>query len=301
MANKDKTMKTVIGLGAVGIAAYLAYAQLTADDSQTIGGSGSFSGLGGGESLTEEGVSGTSDSGIAYNINLPEIDTSGIEALMSGGNISPSASQDKSVSSIITGAGEVSTVLPKKTATSSGLSTTASETSGSLSSSLGQVFGTQAQKTNERGDYYTTAAGGGAGAIKGLSIGEQVINLLGGKTASGKSSSSYLPSGASTASKSLGLTTENIKQIAQTKKEQEAAIAKTKIAAPTANKAITDVSAYLKSGGTFTNTSTGAVIGGKSSGSSQPTTKKQAVSSSSIKRQGGSGTGEGKVRIIRKS
>lgn len=237
--DKEKTIKSAVGLGAVGLAAYLAYSQLAGkEDSTSLGGSGSFSGLGGAESLTEEGISGTSDSGVSYNINLPQVDTSGVSALISGGTVSPTASEDKTVTSVLTGAGESAAVLTKKTASSAGLSTTAAETSGSLSASLGQVFGTPSQRTNERGDYYTTAAGGGAGQIKGLSLGEMALNLLSGKTASGQSSKSEaLPTGATTANSGYNIpSSSELKNIfaADTAKKEamSEAISQTKIGAP---------------------------------------------------------------------
>ena len=196
----EKSIKTFIGLGAVGIAAYLAYTQLSGEENTSIGGSGAFSGLGGSEGLTSEGIAGTSDSGISYNINLPQVDTGGISSFITGG--SDILSDDKTVTSgdsIITGGGDIKAVTSKKEAVTSGDSTKA-ETSGSLSSSLAQVFGTEAQKTNERGDYYTTAAGGGAGAIKGQSLGQMALNILTGKTVSGQTvNAGSLPTGATTA------------------------------------------------------------------------------------------------------
>ncbi|MDD3041166.1 hypothetical protein [Bacteroides sp.] len=183
-----KETKNLIGLGAVGAIAYLAYNQLSPSD-ESLGGSGTFAGLGSGESVSDQGILGTSDSGINYSFNFPEVpsfspDGGGII----GGGDNP----------IITDTGDTSLPVSKKEAVSSGNASKA-ETSGSLSASLGQVFGTPEQKTNERGDYYTSPAGGGAGAIKGQSIGETVLNLLSGKTASGKSGSgNSLPTGAST-------------------------------------------------------------------------------------------------------
>jgi hypothetical protein len=273
--DKEKTIKSAIGLGAVGLAAYLAYTQLTGEENTSLGGSGSFSGLGGAESLTEEGISGTSDSGIAYNINLPQVDTSGIEALISGGSISPSTSEDKTVTSVITGAGESAATLTKKAASSAGASPAKAETSGSLSSSLAQVFGTQAQKTNERGDYYTTAAGGGAGQIKGLSLGEMALNLLSGKTASGQSSKSEaLPTGATTANSGYNIpSSSELKSIfaAETAKKEAMtqAISKTKIGAYTP---VSDPLQALKDSGIVKKD-----YNPSSPTASQPTTKKAST------------------------
>ena len=279
--DKEKTIKSVIGIGAVSLAAYLAYTQLTGEESQSIGGSGTFSGLGGAESLTEEGISGTSDSGVSYNINLPQVDTSGISALVSGGSsildggevVTSGGSGD----SVITGGGEVKVVSSKKAAVNAGDSTKA-ETSGSLSSSLAQVFGTPAQKTNERGDYYTTAAGGGAGAIKGQSLGQMALNILTGKTSSGKSVPSSLPTGAYTASDPkydlTGVDVKGILQADKTKKDaMTAAISQTKIAAPIK----TNLTPYeqLQASGLLKS----------SSGSSVPTsTKKEAISTPTAKK-----------------
>jgi hypothetical protein len=185
-----KETKNLIGLGAVGAIAYLAYNQLSPSD-ETLGGSGTFAGLGSGESVSDQGILGTSDSGINYSFNFPEVPSFSPD----GGGMPDGGGEDNP---IITDTGDNPAPITKKEAVSSG-NASKSETSGSLSSSLGQVFGTPEQKTNERGDYYTTSAGGGAGAIKGQSIGETVLNLLSGKTASGKSGSgNSLPTGAST-------------------------------------------------------------------------------------------------------
>ena len=293
--DKEKTIKSVIGIGAVSLAAYLAYTQLTGEESQSIGGSGTFSGLGGAESLTEEGISGTSDSGVSYNINLPQVDTSGISALVSGGSsILDGGDSGGSGDSVITGGGEVKVVSSKKAAVNAGDSTKA-ETSGSLSSSLAQVFGTPAQKTNERGDYYTTSAGGGAGAVKGKSLGEMFIDTVKNVTTS-KGVDTKIYTGASTASqKTIGdIDVKSVLQSDATKKaSQMEAIKETKIAAPAK---ITDPLQELKD--------SGIVKSSSGSSNSITTTKKAASSSSSssgIKRQGGSGTGESKVKIIRKS
>lgn len=274
----EKTVKSVIGLGAVGLAAYLAYSQLSGEESTSLGGSGAFSGLGGGETLTEEGISGTSDSGVSYNINLPQVDTSGISALISGGS-SILDGGDSGASgtgeTVITGAGDIKTATSKKLAATAGDNTKA-ETSGSLSSSLAQVFGTPAQRTNERGDYYTTAAGGGAGAIKGQSLGEIALNILSGKTSSGKSVSSSLPTGASTADSDYVIpSSSELKSIfaADTAKKEAmaTAISQTKIAAPVQ----TNLTPYeqLQASG---------LLKSSSGSASATTTKKEAVSTPAV-------------------
>jgi hypothetical protein len=229
-AKTEKTVKTLIGLSAVGVAAYLMYNQLSGKDEETIGGSGAFSGLGGGEGLTEEGISGTSDSGINYNISLPTPDTSAIERIISGGTISPTATDTKTEGgdSFITGGGEITPFVSKKAATTAGNADKA-ETSGSLSASLAQVFGTTAQRTNERGDYYTTSAGGGAGAVKGKSLGEMFIDKVKSVTSS-EGVDAKIYTGATTAYKSP-VTAEGIEAVLKTKKEQDAAISQTKIGA----------------------------------------------------------------------
>lgn len=301
--DKEKTIKSAIGLGAVGIAAYLAYTQLFgAAENTTIGGSGSFSGLGGAESLTDEGISGQSESGVSYNINLPQVDTSGISALMSGGSSildsGDSGASGSSGGSVITGAGEIPIVTSKKSAVVSGDSTKA-ETSGSLSSSLAQVFGTEAQKTNERGDYYTTAAGGGAGAIKGKSLGEMALNLLTGKTASGASVSGSLPTGASTASNPAydlsGVDVKAVLAADQAKKAQmSTAISQTKIGAYTP---VSDPLQALKDSGivkqTYNPSSTPSTT--------TTTTTKKAATSTATYKEGGQTKykdASGKVHIV---
>jgi hypothetical protein len=274
----EKTTKALIGIGVIGLAAYYYLNQQT-EESTTLGGSGSFAGLGGLEEATGgalDNLAGTSESGISYNINLPEVDYSGLSNLINA----PEAVEDSNT--VITSKGDSEPVLTKKAATTAKDSTKA-ETSGSLSSSLAQVFGTEAQKTNERGDYYTTAAGGGAGAIKGQSLGQMALNLLTGKTASGKTVSSTLPTGASTAADPKydlsGVDVKAVLEADKTKKEQmQTAINQTKIAAPSANP-VTDVMSYLKSGGTLTNESTGATITAKTNTASSTTTKKQATTS----------------------
>lgn len=193
----------IAGLGLAAIVGYYLYAG-GQEEETTIGGSGSFSGLGGSEGLLtgqDTKVAGTSDSGINYNINLPEIDTSGLQNILnepiSGSqNVPLSPTKDPSIAT------------SKKEAVTPSTTQVTKSSGGfldSLSSSLGQVFGTQAQRTNERGDYITTAAGGGAGEIKGESLGTQFLNLLSGKTASGEKTVSALPTGASTASSNLGV------------------------------------------------------------------------------------------------
>jgi len=270
--DKEKSIKTVIGLGAVGVAAYLAYSQLTKSDSETIGGSGAFSGLGGGESLTSEGLTGTSDSGINYNISLPAVDTSGISQFISGGGSILDETESTGGNSVITGSGEVIQAVTKKAAVSAGDSTK-SETSGSLSSSLAQVFGTQAQKTNERGDYYTTAAGGGAGAIKGKSLGEMFIDSV-KKVTSSEGVDTKIYTGASTATNPkydlTGVDVKGILQADKTKKEEmEKAISQTKIGAYTAP---SDPLQALKDSG---------IVKSTYNPNSSTTTKKEALTSTS--------------------
>lgn len=225
----EKNIKTVLGLSAVGVAAYLAYTRLTGKEEETIGGSGAFSGLGGSEGLTEEGISGTSDSGINYNISLPAVDTSALEKFISGGSIATTGGDNETVSAPSTPS-IIPEVLTKKEAVTAG-STTKAETSGSLSASLGQVFGTQAQRTNERGDYYTSPSGGGAGAIKGKSLGEMFIDKVKSVTSS-EGVDTKIYTGASTAYSSP-VTSEGIQAALKAKKEQDKRISETKIGAYT--------------------------------------------------------------------
>jgi hypothetical protein len=261
-AKTEKTVKTLIGLSAVGVAAYLAYSQLTGNNEETIGGSGAFSGLGGGESLTSEGITGTSEGGINYNISLPAVDTSGISQFISGGDSVLNDSGSSGGESIITGGGEIPAVVTKKAATTSGDSTK-SETSGSLA----QVFGTQAQRTNERGDYYTTAAGGGAGAIKGKSLGEMFIDSV-KKVTSSEGVDTKIYTGASTATNNK-VSTEGIQAALKAKKEQDQAISQTKIGAYTP---VSNPLQALKDSG---------IVKSTYNPNSSTTTKKEAVTSSS--------------------
>ena len=277
----EKQTKSLIGVGLIGLAAYWAYNQLQGEEATTIGGSGSFTGLGGSESGAEGigDLTGTSDSGINYNINLPTVDTSPIEALIS----SPTVSSNGAIATTAE-----TPVLTKKESVSTPSDSAKSGGTGilnSLSTSLSQVFGTESQKTNERGDYYTTAAGGGAGAIKGQSLGEMAINLLSGKTASGQTvKSEPLPTGASTASNPKydlsGLTKSDLQSIVQadkTKKEQQAAaIAQTKIAAPSN----VDPLQALKDSGIVKSTYNPS---SSSSSASSTTTKKEATTSTAKK------------------
>lgn len=297
----EKNTKSIIGIGLLGLAAYWAYTQFTGEEEITIGGSGSFTGLGGaGETRGETGlldnIAGTSDSGVSYNINLPSVDTGMIESILN----QPTASNGEAViTSSPTAPTKKEAVTTSKPATSSG------GILDSIAGSLSQVFGTESQKTNERGDYYTTAAGGGAGAVKGLSLGEQALNLLSGKTASGKTiGDATLPTGATTATDSRydlsGLSKSDLQKIVEAdktkKEEQAAAIAQTKIAAPKPTSTI-DILSYLKSGGTLTNISTGATITGKTSSSSN-VTKKAAYSTYKEGGQTKYKDASGKVHIV---
>jgi hypothetical protein len=280
----EKQTKSLIGIGLLGVAAYWAYTQLSGEEETTIGGSGSFTGLGGGETGAQgalDNLTGTSDSGIAYNINLPSVDTGLVESIL---NEPTSGSGDLVTSPVTPTATKKEAVSSSKPTTSSG-----GGILDSIATSLSQVFGTESQKTNERGDYYTTAAGGGAGAIKGQSLGEMALNLLSGKTASGKSVDATLPTGASTASNPAydlsGLTKSDLQKIVETdkakKEEQAAAIAQTKIAAPT-NTSASDIMSYLNSGGVLVNNDTGATIS-KKAATSTPSSSSSSSSSSSKK------------------
>ena len=270
----DKKAKVIIGIGALAAT----YFMLSSSNSEDVGGSGNFGGLGSGGI---EELSGQTDSGIPYNISFPSIDPSPIFSIMNepaGGN------------TVLTSDAET----PIKTKKESVVSSNIQEQDGSLASSLAQVFGTQAQKTNERGDYYTTSAGGGAGAVKGKSLGEMFIDTA-KKVTSSKGVDTKIYTGASTASQATigNIDVKSVLQSDATKKaSQMEAIKDTKISAPAK---ITNPLQELKDSG----------IVKSSSGSSQSitTTKKSASSSSSssgIKRQGSSGTGESKVKIVKK-
>jgi hypothetical protein len=266
---EEKAIKSVIGLGAVAVAAYLAYNQLAGgeEESQLIGGSGAFTGLAGGETLTEGGleeIAGTSDSGISYNINLPKVDTSGIEAFIS----SPVAASNGDLVKTTSEPAISEPILTKKAATIAQDNSKA-ETSGSLSSSLAQVFGTPTQKTNVRGDYYTTAAGGGAGAIKGKSLGASFIDAV-KKVTSSEGVDTKIYTGASTATQN-DLSGDDLKSIFaadKAKKEQmQTEISKTKIGA---YKPVSDPLQALKDSG----------IVKQSYNPNKPTTTKKETSAS---------------------
>lgn len=273
----DNKSKAIIGIGALA-AAYIMFAGTKSDD---IGGSGNFGGFGSGG---VEELSGVSDSGIPYNISFPSIDPSPIFSMMS----EPAKTGG---STAVTSDVETPILTKKESVVSSNLQ----EQDGSLASSLAQVFGTQAQKTNKRGDYYTTSAGGGAGAIKGKSLGEMFIDTA-KKVTSSKGVDTKIYTGASTASqKTIGdIDVKSVLQSDATKKaSQMEAIKDTKIAAPVK---ITNPLQELKDSG---------IVKSSSGSSNSITTTKKTVSSSSgssgIKRQGSSGTGESKVKIIRKN
>lgn len=280
----DKKSKTIIGIGAV-VAAYVMLAGTKSDD---VGGSGNFGGLGSGG---VEELSGETDSGIPYNISFPAIDPSPIFSIMNepaktGGNTVVTSDTETPIKT----KKESLTKTKKESLTSSD----SIEKDGSLASSLAQVFGTESQKTNDRGDYYTTSAGGGAGAIKGKSLGEMFIDTA-KKVTSSKGVDTKIYTGASTASqKTIGdIDVKSVLQSDATKKaSQIEAIKDTKIGAPAK---ITNPLQELKD--------SGIVKSSSESSKSITTTKKTASSSSSsssIKRQGGSGTGESKVKIVKK-
>jgi hypothetical protein len=184
----DKKSKALIGVGVIAATAYLI--SMNKSTEQTFG-SGNFGGLGGGGLESIEGVT---DSGTPYNISFPAVDPSPIIKLIDQPVSSGRMDGDSDVITTVTE--KVSTpTSTKKTA----LSQDRIEQSGSFTSSLAQIFGAENQKTNERGDYYTTPAGGGAGAIKGKSIGETVTSFLSQSYKASKTEAAKLPTGASTA------------------------------------------------------------------------------------------------------
>ena len=271
----DKKAKVIIGIGALAAT----YFMLSSSNSEDVGGSGNFGGLGSGG---VEELAGETDSGIPYNISFPSIDPSPIFSIMN----EPAKTGG---STVVTSDVETPILTKKESVVSS------QEQDGSLASSLAQVFGTQAQKTNERGDYYTTSAGGGAGAVKGKSLGEMFIDTA-KKVTSSKGVDTKIYTGASTASQATigDIDVKSVLQSDATKKaSQMVAIKDTKIASPVK---ITNPLQELKD--------SGIVKSSSGSSNSITTTKKAASSSSSssgIKRQGGSGTGESKVKIVRKN
>lgn len=185
----DKKSKALIGVGVIAATAYLISMNKTGEEGF---GSGNFGGLGGGGLESIEGVT---DSGTPYNISFPAVDPTPIIKLIDQPVSSGRTDGDSDVITTVTEKVSTPTTTTKKSA----LSQDRIEQSGSFTSSLAQVFGTEDQKTNVRGDYYTTAAGGGAGAIKGKSIGEMVTSFLSQSYEKSKTYATNLPTGASTA------------------------------------------------------------------------------------------------------
>lgn len=255
----DKKSKAIIGIGALAAA----YFMLGGTKSEDVGSSGNFGGLGSGGI---EELSGETDSGIPYNISFPSIDPSPIFSIMNeppGGN------------TVVTPDGETP-VKPKK---ENVIFSNIQEQDGSLGRSLGQVFGTESQKTNERGDYYTTSAGGGAGAVKGKSLGEMFIDTVKNITTS-KGVDTKIYTGASTASqKTIGdISDIDFKSLVPVNND---------MGASTLGKNPDGSSLF---------SSPFALPSSSGESKSLTTTKK----TSGIKKQGGSGTGESKVKIVKK-
>ncbi|ATB56191.1 hypothetical protein [Methanosarcina spherical virus] len=276
----DRKSKAIIGVGVIAAA----YLYMSGSKTEDVGSGGNFGGLGGGGTL--EGFEGVTDSGTPYNISFPAVDPSPIIKMINDPVISGSNEVIKTNPEI-----PIDTTTKKSALTSS----TPKETDGSLSSSLAQVFGTESQKTNDRGDYYATSAGGGAGAIKGKSIGETVIGFLTDSYKESKTAASKLPTGASTSTQyTLPSNVGDLLKADQTKKaSMQEAINQTKIGAYTP---VSDPLQALKDSG---------IVKSSSGSSNSLTTPKKTVSSSSsssrIKRQGGSGTGESRVKIVKKN
>lgn len=280
----DNRGKAIIGIGVIAAA----YLYMSGAKTEDIVSGGNFGGLGGGGSV--EGIEGITDSGTPYNISFPAVDPSPIIKMIND----PVSSGNNEVIKTVT-----ETLNEPSTKKSALTSSNAKETDGSLSSSLAQVFGTETQKTNDRGDYYTTSAGGGAGAIKGKSIGETVIGFLSDSYKGSKTAAAKLPTGASTATQyTLPSNVGDLLKADQTKKAaQMDAISQTKIGAYTP---ISDPVQALKDSGIVKSTSSSLKpSGGGSVSLTSP--KKSVSSSSSVKRQGGSGTGESRVKIVRKN
>lgn len=189
----DKKSKALIGVGVIAATAYLISMNKTGEEAF---GGGNFGGLGGGGLESIEGVT---DSGTPYNINFPAVDPSPIIKLIDQPVSSGTSGGDSDVITTVTEKVSTPTTTKKSSTKKGALTEDQIEQSGSFTTSLAQVFGTENQKTNERGDYYTTAAGGGAGAIKGKSIGETVVGFLSQSYKASKTEAARLPTGASTA------------------------------------------------------------------------------------------------------
>jgi len=179
-----KNQKILVGVGALAGILFL-----TQSDEQAYGGgSGAFGGgFGGDGSIGETGVSGVSDSGTPYSFNFPTPDTSWVSSFMA-----PSTS-----GSVMT---EPTPVITPKKESASMISTSSgtSGSSGGLTSSLAQIFGTPSQRVDERGDAITSPSGGGSGAIKGESLGTKFINAAKNAFAAEKDPANRTPTGAST-------------------------------------------------------------------------------------------------------
>ena len=96
----NKTTKTVIGLSAIGaLAYYLSTSGLLSTNS-----SGSFGSVGGGEStnIGEDGISGVTEDGTTYNINIPENDTSWITDFLKAGETNTTKKTDNSANQLLT-------------------------------------------------------------------------------------------------------------------------------------------------------------------------------------------------------
>lgn len=184
----DKKSKALIGVGVIAATAYLISMNKTGEEGF---GGGNFGGLGGGGLESIEGVT---DSGTPYNISFPAVDTTPIIKLIDEPVSSGRSGGDSDLITTVTEKVSSPTSTKKSALTEDRI-----EQSGSFTTSLAQVFGSENQKTNERGDYYTTAAGGGAGAIKGKSIGETVVGFLSQSYNASKTEEARLPTGASTA------------------------------------------------------------------------------------------------------
>ncbi len=286
----DRKAKALIGVGVIAAA----YLYMSGSKTEDIGSGGNFGGLGGGGSL--ESIEGVTDSGTPYNISFPAVDPSPIINMIND----PVSSGNNEVIKTIT----ETVSSPTTTKKSALLTEDQKEQSGSLSASLAQVFGSENQKTNSRGDYYTTSAGGGAGAIKGKSLGESVLGFLSKSYKDSKTEKAVLPTGASTYADPkyslAGVDVKSVLQADQTKKAQmQSKINQTKIGAYTP---ISDPVQALKDSGIVKSTSSSLKPSGGGSGSLTATKKTVSSSSSSgIKRRGVSGTGESRVKIVRKN
>jgi len=180
-----KSKQKMIGIGAIGLVAYYLYSSGAAASSDS---SGSFGTTGGGGVISEEGVEATTEDGTAYNITFPETDYSSLTSLLTSAGATDTTKKESAIAKS-TASTPVSYTPGTSTSVSSNpdSSNVKTSSSGGISSLLGTSY-------NASGDA-VSYGGGGAGAVKGESIGSTVLGYL---TADPVLDKSSLSSGTST-------------------------------------------------------------------------------------------------------